>query len=305
MKKNIIYIILLIVILLVIYILNIRTENENKYIINNIGSEKKYDYGINYKEEYKEYIINDNIKEVSYSIANETDVMYGRVYISSNNKLYITDELNNKTYLLLDEEVLTIYNPFEDITMCSIYAITKGGELYHVGLSQPYIKEKYSKKIELEYKVTNFTNLKFNSYNNAVYDSVVVLTDDGNMYDTSSLTVYNPNSLNVFGKYLIHVSNEISNFNSEFFVDKDNNYYKVKTIIISNNPINELEGNPTIVIITEDNKLIYTFENKVYEYSENVKKIRIDNNNKIILEFEKYKIDIDGYYDLNYYSIKN
>lgn len=306
MKKKIIYIVLLIVILLVVYILNIHGGNneKNKYIINNTGSEKKYDYEINYKEEYKDYIINDNIKEVSYSIANDTDVMYGKVYISSNNKLYITDELRNRTDLLLDEEVITLYNAFEDFAKCSIYAITKSGDLYHVGVSEPYIKAKFAEKIKLENKVTNFTSLKFNSYNDAIYDSIVVLTDDGNMYDTSSLIIYNPYSLNVFGEYIIHASNEISNFNREFLVNKDGDYYKAKTIITSNNPINDLEGNPKIIIITEDNKLIYTFENKVYECAEDVKKISVENN-KIIVQFKPYKIVIDGLYDLNYYPIKN
>lgn len=302
MKKKNVLVCIIVILVVLLLLLTHYTFNVNKniisekYIRNEMNVIGNYSYDINYLEEYEENIILENVREVSYSVANDKDVLYGRIFLSSSNKLYISDELLNKTYLLLDEEVETIYkSPIEDNT-CSVYAITKSGDLYLVGLTQPYIESYYADKIEFDEKIDRFTDLKINSWLDFGYHGVVFLAKDGNMYDSNTLTKYSPNTLYIFSKYIIYEDGAISDNKKNFLTNSDMEYYEIKSIILSNNPVSELEGNPTFMFITIDNKLIYEYDSKTYEVVDVVSNVNYDSSGKVEIEFKNSKIIVEGVY---------
>ena len=282
---------------------NIDKENEN-YIINDFGNERVYKYDIDYTKEYGENILTETVSEIEYSMAYEENVLYGKVFIGSDKKLYLSDELYKKNYLLLDEEIETLYNAGVGLNICSVYAITKSGELYHVGLVQPVISSYFAEKIDIEEKVINFTNLSLNMYLGGSSTSVIVYTSDGNMYDAITSISYNPNTVNVMDKYIIYETDYISNTNREFLVNSEEEPYKANIVALANKPIKELEGSPTLIIVTQNNKLIYTYNDKTYEYKEDVKIIGVDEERNIVIIFENDDtIIFPGTYDSNYYAV--
>ena len=282
---------------------NIDKENEN-YIINDFGNERVYKYDIDYTKEYGENILTETVSEIEYSMAYEENVLYGKVFIGSDKKLYLSNELYKKNYLLLDEEIETLYNAGVGLNICSVYAITKSGELYHVGLVQPVISSYFAEKIDIEEKVINFTNLSLNMYLGGSSTSVIVYTSDGNMYDAITSISYNPNTVNVMDKYIIYETDYISNTNREFLVNSEEEPYKANIVALANKPIKELEGSPTLIIVTQNNKLIYTYNDKTYEYKEDVKIIGVDEERNIVIIFENDDtIIFPGTYDSNYYAV--
>lgn len=315
MKKNKNFILIIIIILVISFFIgisfykfeifdkNIDKEKEN-YTVNDFGNERVYKYDIDYTKEYSENIITEIVSEIEYSVAYEENVLYGKVFIGSDKKLYLSDELYKKNYLLLDEEIETLYNAGVGLNICSVYAITKSGELYHVGLDQPVISSYFAEKIDIEEKVTKFTNLSLNMYLGESFSSVIVYTSNGNMYDAVTSVSYNPNIVSVMKKYIIYDTGLISNESRKILVNSNGDPYKVNIIAVANKPIEELEGNPTIIIVTEDNKLIYTYNDKTYEYKEDVKIIGVDEERNIVIIFENDDtIIFPGTYDSNYYAV--
>jgi len=316
MKKKINLVLIILIIIIVTFLLilsfykfgiknNNKDQNDEKYGIFDVGMEIEYLYDINYLEEYKNNILTDIVKEVEYSMIFEDNLLYGKVYIGQNNKLYIYDELYKKSYLVLDKNVKTIYSNAENSNFCSVFAITTNGELYYISLTQPLISSLVVEKIDIPNKVVNFTNINLNYFVGTSLNSVVVLTNDGFMYDSLTLTRYNPNTLNVINKYIVYETNYISNINRKFLVNSKNEKYKVKVIAMSNEPIKDLKNHPNIIIITEDDKLIYLADdNKVYEYIKKIKLVGSNDNNLIVVVFEDDKyITFEGFYNSKFYPV--
>lgn len=280
-------------------------NKEIKYNINELSMETLYNYDINYLEEYKDNIINDVVKSIEYSMAFGEKILYGRVFIGNHNKLYISDDLLKKSYLILDEEVTTLYNTGENSNSCAVFVIAKNGNLYYVSLAQPEISSYRVEQIDIQEKVTNFTNLKLNTYMNSSLNSVIVLTNEGNMYDTQTLTKYNPNTVNILNQYIVYETGRISNMDRHFLMNSNKEKYKVKVIAVAHKPLEELKDNPRVIIVTEDDKLIYLSNNKTYEYPKKVKVIGVDNsNNNIVVYFEDEKlISFSGFYNYDYYPV--
>ena len=73
-------------------------------------------------------------------------------------------------------------------------------------------------------------------------------------------------------KIIVYEDKKISSLDGRILKDKSKKDYKVKWVfeITEDNPFYK---NPEILIITEDNKIIYLIEDKIYEYKKEISDI--------------------------------
>lgn len=309
-KKNIVLKIviallsILIVGLTIYKLLNNNNNNEKNNKINSVGNLVQYTHDIQYIDAYKDNVINDIITNVEYNITSGNDVLYGEYFIADNSKLYITNKINNNKYLALDKNVKTIYSNKEGINSSSIYVITEDKKLYYINLTEPNINSLIVKEILTPSPVLNFTNLKINSFIGDTL-SVVVLCEDNKMYYSNPIIEYNDNIIEIMDKYIVYPDGVITNINGNVLINENNSFYVAKNIIYANEPIKELEYNPNLIIITEDDKLIYLIDSdKTFEYSLSVEYVALDDDNNIKIIFEdNSELVFEGYYNQKYYPI--
>lgn len=305
--KTILKIIILILIVFVVTLtINKFYGNRIKAIdkVNNVGYMVKYDHKINYTDTYKENIITDIVTEIEYSVVSGNDVLYGKFFIGTDKKLYITNKLSDKKYLVLDKKMKTLYLDKKGINNSYVYGLTEEGIIYYVGLFDANISSLFVEEIPTPSSVSNFTNLNINSFIGDA-SGIVVLLDDEKMYYTKGMIGYSDSILNVLDNYIVYPDGIITNIYGNALVDSNNNLYVAKNIILANEPIKELKYNPTLIIITEDNRLIYLIDDtKTFEYGLKVNFVVLDDNNNIKIIFEdSSELVFSGYYNQKYYPI--
>ena len=106
---------------------------------------------------YQSDLINDNVLSSTYKI----DTITGSIYIDSKDKkLYISDTTNNITEKISDTSFVTMYVTDKD-EIFTAYLISESKEVYFVYLMDEDIKNVRVNKMNLDFKVEKFTNLKF------------------------------------------------------------------------------------------------------------------------------------------------
>ena len=295
MKKTLVYILIVIILLFVGYLSYYKflMPKKSKNVINNkieLGEYKYQNYDINYVEEYNDNIMYSMISEVNFYIIDESNS--GKLYIDGNKKLNLVIGSTSKK-ILEDLKFNTLYSDIS--TILNAYAISEDGKLYRFLLTENDADKLKTEEIEFDAEIMNFTNLKIKSYMNVDNNSLVVLASNGKMYDVYTMSLYNDKTIRINDEYLLYEDMTISNNDGKIIVLNGNNI-KVKNILL----INEtgiFEKNPTSIIVTDNNKIIYVIGNKVYEYNKEVLNIS-KNNNKLVITFtDKSKIEINGIYD--------
>lgn len=282
-----------------IKIVNVNTTNGIKILEELKNIEKK-----DYQEQYKQYIVNDIEVYYEYEIVNLNDISYGNIYIDKEQHLNIQDKYNKKQETIKSDTFKTLYVVESDnISRLDVYLINTKEELYKLSIEDCNIANYTLNKIDTDYKIKNFTNLKYNSYLDIYISDIIVLADDGNMYNPINKILYDDNILNVLNEYLVYPDATISNYDGKLLKDNNGNNYKIKYIFninIQDERIEDFLG-VNVAFITEDNKIIYVKNDEIYEIS-NIKEIKY-NEEEIIVFYENNKQQtIKVYRDINNYG---
>lgn len=304
--KLILILIIIAIILFLIFLWNYKIKIANADTANGIkiSEELKNIEKKDYQEQYKQYIVNDIEVYYEYEIVNLNDISYGNIYIDKEQYLNIHDKCNKKYETIKSDTFKTLYVVDSDNnSRLDVYLINTKEELYKLSIEDCNIANYTLNKIDTDYKIKNFTNLKYNSYLDIYISDIIVLADDGNMYNPVNKILYDDNILNVLNEYLVYPDATISNYDGKLLKDNNGNNYKIKYIFninIQDERIEDFLG-VNVAFITEDNKIIYVKNDEIYEIS-NIKEIKY-NEEEIIVFYENNKQQtIKVYRDINNYG---
>lgn len=282
-----------------IKIVNVNTTNGIKILEELKNIEKK-----DYQEQYKQYIVNDIEVYYEYEIVNLNDISYGNIYIDKEQHLNIQDKYNKKQETIKSDTFKTLYVVESDnISRLDVYLINTKEELYKLSIEDCNIANYTLNKIDTDYKIKNFTNLKYNSYLDIYISDIIVLADDGNMYNPINKILYDDNILNVLNEYLVYPDATISNYDGKLLKDNNGNNYKIKYIFNINIQDEQIEDflGINVAFITEDNKIIYVKNDEIYEIS-NIKEIKHNEDELTIIYDNNKQQTIKVYRDINNYG---
>jgi len=262
---------------------------------------------------YEKNIITETVKEHDFLIKKDDSNTWGKVYIGEDSKLYL--ESNNETKVISDGEFKTMHIPVNTNTKLEVYALTKNGELYLVTLYDLDINSLQVYKMELSQKVESFTTLTVKN-SLGTEDIIVVLFEDGNMYNPIGEIRYTTKVTQVEYLYYVYEDGTIANYNGNIVKDDSNKAIKAKYFLRLYDDSKKLYNTPYLVIITEDNKLMFSaatedsLYNSMYVLKSGIKSIDykiVDEEYKevnVTLVFENNKkITLNGYYT-DYYGFK-
>ena len=219
---------------------------------------------------YQSDIINDNVLSSSYKI----DTITGSIYIDTKDKkLYISDTTNNITEKISDTSFVTMYVTDKD-EMFTAYLISENKEVYFVYLMDEDIKNVRVNKMNLEFKVERFTNLKFKT-NSSIVDSVIVLASDGYMYDLISGMGYSSDIISLDNMYYVYGDKTIANSYGYMLKNDKDEYYKIKNYLYLLD--NKVFDGVNALIITDKNELIYSKNgsNIITTYGKKVSEVKV------------------------------
>ena len=285
-KKIFLFILILIIILLcglTVYKFLIAKEKKAEEFKNINLELKKEDLVTDKKDKdlYSANIINDIVKRKNYELVINDKGINGDIYIDVDSNLYINDN-NSNIYKISSLSFKTLYKIDEFNGLLNLYALSNDGKLYNIFLNSLDIKSTVITEIATSFKITNFTNIKINDPYSYFNTNIVVLSENGNMYEPRTGLRYTNKLITFMGQYYVFEDNTIANYSGKLLKNGDN-YYKIKyylSFMENNSPFKDANS----VILTEDNRLIYCIENsdvlKVY--------------NKTIKNIE-YKIDEKQY----------
>lgn len=282
-----------------IKIVNVNTTNGIK-----ISEELKNIERKDYQEQYKQYIVNDIEVYYEYEIVNLNDISYGNIYIDKEQHLNIQDKYNKKHETIKSDTFKTLYVVESDnISRLDVYLINTKEELYKLSIEDCNIANYTLNKIDTDYKIKNFTNLKYNSYLDIYISDIIVLADDGSMYNPINKILYDDNILNVLNEYLVYPDATISNYDGKLLKDNNGNNYKIKYIFNINIQDEQIEDflGVNVAFITEDNKIIYVKNDEIYEIS-NIKEIKHNEDELTIIYDNNKQQAIKVYRDINNYG---
>ena len=253
-KKNIIIIILIVIILVIISVISfykLKIYNKDYNIINLSNNVIKSD--INYKEKYNEYIYDDStFNSLNFPVVNEENAIY-YLFEKTDDYLILKNLDSNESVKPINEKFksMTLVTNDETDEFMYIYLITKEGNFYKVELkSHNPIKlniEKLNKKIKVDSFLTG-------------------------VYIMPSESLFIPNMQMVKDNIIVYEDKKISSLDGRILKDKSKKDYKVKWVFEITKD-NLFYKNPEILIITEDNKIIYLIEDKIYEYKKEISDI--------------------------------
>lgn len=282
-----------------IKIVNVNTTNGIKILEELKNIEKK-----DYQEQYKQYIVNDIEVYYEYEIVNLNDISYGNIYIDKEQHLNIQDKYNKKQETIKSDTFKTLYVVESDnISRLDVYLINTKEELYKLSIEDCNIANYTLNKIDTDYKIKKFTNLKYDSYLDIYISDIIILADDGNMYNPINKILYDDNILNVLNEYLIYKDSTISNYDGKLLKDNNGNNYKIKYIFNINIQDVQIEDflGINVAFVTEDNKIIYVKNDKIYEIS-NIKEIKHNEDELTIIYDNNKQQAIKVYRDINNYG---
>lgn len=279
MKRKTLVIILVIFIIFILIFFSIVTlyktkhDNENYEIIS--LSNEKITVDTNYLNDYGNYIDN-YIKFTDFEMSifdegNTIDYLFGKEdgYLMVKNKTTgeiikpINERINNFAW---DTDINT--NQFN-----CFYVLTTQENLYKVEfISHDPIKVK-AEKINNNIKVSSFLiEAEYGNYRDEQYVNIGVIGDDNNIYVMPYETLFVKYMQIIKEKLIVYDDKKISSIDGKILKDKKGNYYMAKWVfeITSDNPF---ENSPEILVITEDSKIIYLINDKIYEYKKKIKDI--------------------------------
>ena len=168
-KKVVLYSLLVLMIIIFAFsMLMYKLENDESgelYIINNIGEVVTYESAVNYNGLYSDNIILEMVNQIEYSLEYGDDVLYGKVYIAEDSKLYISDDIREKEKIVLNEEIVTLYDAdIYETNKFLVYAISKKGNVYKLSMPYPDISNVEIVRYTFSSKIINFTTLKLNLF---------------------------------------------------------------------------------------------------------------------------------------------
>lgn len=311
MKKNILPYCLLIITIILFTIVtyykftNISSDNSNDNNEEQIKfnrPDQQYTYDTDYYSLYGSYIINETILQYDFTIQIEQRKLEGSIYIDSDKKLYLLDKTNNnKKQIINEKRFKTLYRfDTENSTILSVYALSDEGKIYLISLYSMNIQDVMIRELQFPTKVDKFTNLQLKKYSQLKSNSVIVYGNDKKMYDAISGVEYSENILNVFNEYIIYEDNCVSDMSGKMIIDSNGRKIKVKNIImpVVSDEV-KFEGNPTVIFISDNNKLIYLInEEDIYEYEHNVTNIKYDSSTITIDFSDKSTLKFPGILDL-------
>lgn len=285
-KKIFLFILILIIILLcglTVYKFLIAKEKKVEEFKNITLELKKEDLVTDKKDKdlYSANIINDIVKRKNYELVIKDKGINGDIYIDVDSNLYINDN-NSNIYKISSLSFKALYKIDEFNGLLNLYALSNDGKLYNIFLNSLDIKSTVITEIAKSFKITNFTNIKINDPYSYFNTNIVVLSENGNMYEPRTGLRYTNKLITFMGQYYVFEDNTIANSSGKLLKNGDN-YYKIKyylSFMENNSPFKDVNS----IVLTEDNKIIYCIENsdvlKVY--------------NKTIKNIE-YKIDEKEY----------
>lgn len=300
-SKNILIfsIVLLIIVLLVTFysVYKKKTEKSDSYgYLHNLGEKVTIETDMNYLDEYKDNIIDSEVKEVDYEMFFDDSTMYGKVFINESYELYITNGFTNENYKISNVKFKTLYKSLVSYERSLIvYAISQDGDLYKIMLNENDIKHIKNYKIETVSKVSKFTNLQI--YSHACTDtSLVVLCEDNKMYDVKSGLLYSTTYKKFFDKYLIFDDKSLTDSKGRKIINFLNEQVKIRGIIETNN--DEFENCDKVLFFTTTDELLYLYdENNTYIYIRAVKSVENVDAFKAKMNFYKGKSwEFEGHY---------
>jgi hypothetical protein len=241
----------------------------------------------------KDVIVNSNKDNKMYpnNIINENINTFvapngKKIRLDSNKDLYVDD-----VKIDIDAKFKTLYNKIIKTVDGAefVFLISTKGEVYALKVDDLLIA-----KISTKKKVSNFVNIKYTGDTNTtnITTYAFVLESDGNFYDVFSGIRYDENIKMLYNGVLVYPDNTISNMNGFMFENKAGEYYKIKYAFLSNE---KAYGN-VMYIITEDNKLVFGYENEhymmIYEANDNLLNFTYDkNDSKLIINLSKEEIN--------------
>lgn len=314
-KKILIFVIILIVLLLgaltaykLLIKKNVKTE---EFSSTKISETKKDETSTEKKdkETYSSNVINDDVKKYDYDLIINDAGIVGSVFIGTDSKIYIKDN-NSNTYKVSDILFKTLYRIEDANEVLDLYALTNDGTLYYIFLKDLDIKKTAINAITTNFKITNFTNIKIKDPLFDIYNNIVVLSENGNMYEPRSGIRYRDKLISFQGEYFINEDNTIANSFGNLLRYGDENY-KIKyflTFIDNGSPFKDVYS----VIITENNKIIYCLarNDTLMVYNKTIKDIQytiVEGKYKIVnlvLTFtDNSKMNFDAMYT-EYYGFE-
>lgn len=320
MKKIfIIIIVVLLIFLLGITIYKIKIDDnktvDSKFIsykIENIKKDLIVDDVLD-KEKFQDKIITDKITTINYTYFDNKKSVVGRIYFDSNNNLNIFNENENYSLKISDIKFETMYKKDYNYNEIYVFLISENKDLYYLKINSNDIRKSELIKIELSYNVNAFVNIDFTLDKYKSANTVFVLSSDGNIYDILSNIRYDKNIKSLYNKFYVYNDNTISNIFGNILENDKGEYYKLK-YVFSTFDDNNFTGKNTILIITENNKLIYISQdnNNLYEYTKKIKELNFDAKypyikSKLNITFDdNYKISLNAecnqYYCINDFS---
>ena len=241
-----------------------RYENNNAEVLDNVT--------------YKDEIINDNVLSMEYRFFHDTQSIIGKIYIGTDKYLYITDTNKNSTYRVSTVKFKTIYyNEYEYSKGVYVWLLSESNKIYLMSLESNDITKTEVVSLDDEEEYTNFVNLRFKEDLFLSGNTIFLLDKNGNIYELYSGFRYRTDIISLYSRMYICSDGTITNSNGMLAQDKNGNSYKIKYIFDSYEN-NKFIPDNKIIIITEDNKLIYFDDDMetVYEFSKNVKDINFD-----------------------------
>lgn len=314
MKKKVFYFIIILILFLLgsltSYKIFINKENDTDSIRLNIVEEKKVIYNnTNDKDKYKEYIIVNPVYAYQYDLIIDDKGMTGNVYINKDKKLFISENNNNSSYEISDLKFETLYKSQNLEGLLLIYALSENGELYNIFLNSLDIKKTNISKINMGFIVTNFVNLEFKTLHGISFSNLMVLSEDGKIYEATTGIRYDLNIVSLNEEFYAYEDNTIANSYGNMIKDSNGKYLKIKYYVQLEK--NSIFGEALSFIITNDNRIIYNADKDgfmhTYMYNNKIKKMSYDVKDykahiNIVFEDNK-KLEITGYFS-DYYGFK-
>lgn len=309
MKKTIITIVIILILFILglsIYKYKVYDKNENKKQKFETIELKNHmeDYTVTKEDiDYaKSLVLEENKLSIEYNYFHEEKSITGTVYIAEDKHLYISDTTNlsqPKVYKVSTGKFKSLYVKDYEYDGIYVYLITETNELAFLQLTGNDITTAKVYRFETKERYTNFIALNFNADMYGTPQSLFLLTKDGEIKDFTSGFSYSANIFSIFGKLYTFDDGILTNVYGDMITDKNGNSYKIKYAFMTYDDNNFTEKY-SIILITENNKLLYIGENQeqVHEFDKKVKSIDFTreytyekNKLKIIFE-DDYKVEL-------------
>lgn len=253
---------------------------------------------IDYLNEYKDNVINDNNTSFEFDIILDKDSLYGKIYLDEEKFPHIVNTKTNQDNKFMNIKFKTLYQIATlGVQKLEAYGITENGDVYRFILDDVSINSiKYYKMNNIA-NASKFTNLKVECYECSIL-GMVVLGDDNKMYDVDSGLLYRPDYKKYYDKYIVFPDDTITNYDGRRFLDFDSYFVEIAGFIVYEDTDTFLKNSNGVLIVGKDGFLMYLYDNNLSMFDKAA--ISIDNdyaNNTVNIEFfDKTKKSLKGNY---------